>query len=287
MKYSDIKLVVLTAGKASRLYPLTFGFSKCLLSVNQKPEIFNMLNPMIRKGLRDVVFVVNLENKNLIESFMNHAYELLDLDIKYLIQDNFEGPGAAFKLIENDLDKPVMLLLGDTICEIPSDLDKSWLGVSEITKEKERYCMIEYNKSKEITGFWDKPKGSIETNKAAIGIYYLKNFKLLKKVFSEPISKIHNEYQLSSLFELYMKREKIYIKEFNEWEDIGTLDAYKEVTEKKFNCRFFNHISLDDWGILTKKSRYDKIETEIEWYRKVQNSDFGKMSPKLDRKSVV
>ncbi|MDD2392288.1 MAG: sugar phosphate nucleotidyltransferase, partial [Bacilli bacterium] len=184
MKYSDIKLVILTAGKASRLYPLTFGFPKCLLSVNQKPEIFNMLNPMIREGLKDITFVVNLENKSLIESFMNHSFELLNLNIKYLVQDNFEGPAAAFKMIENDLDKPVMLLLGDTICEIPTELDKSWLGVSKVSEEKDRYCMVEYNKDKEITYFIDKSKDPMETDKAAIGIYYLKNYKLLKKVFN-------------------------------------------------------------------------------------------------------
>lgn len=281
MKYSDIKLVILTAGKASRLYPLTFGFPKCLLSVNQKPEIFNMLNPMIREGLKDITFVVNLENKSLIQSFMNHSFELLDLNIKYLVQDNFEGPAAAFKMIENDLDKPVMLLLGDTICEMPTELDKSWLGVSKVSEEKDRYCMVEYNKDKEITYFIDKSKDPMETDKAAIGIYYLKNYKLLKKVFNKPISKIHNEYQLSSLFEEYMKEEKMYIEEFKEWEDIGTLDAYKAVTEKKFNCRYFNNLSLDDSGVLTKESSYEKIEAEIDWFRKVQNNDFGKMSPKL------
>ena len=102
MNYRDIKLVILTAGKASRLYPLTLGFPKCLLSVNQKPEVFNMITPMIKKGLRDITFVVNLENKALVESFINHSFECLDLDVKYIIQEDFNGPAAAFKLIEND-----------------------------------------------------------------------------------------------------------------------------------------------------------------------------------------
>ena len=281
MKYSDIKLVVLAAGKASRLYPLTLGFPKCLLSVNQKPAIFNMLIPMIKKGLRDITFVVNLENKSLIEDFINHSFELLNLNIEYIIQEDFSGPATAFKLIKNNLTKPVMLLLSDTICEIPDNLNYSWLGVSEVNKEKNRYCMVEYNSSNEITNFIDKSDGNIDTNYAAIGIYYLHNYKLLKKVFEKDIPMIHNEYQLSSIFEEYMKEEKIYIQKFNNWEDFGTLDAYKDVTANKFNCRYFNNLKLDDNSILTKESSYEKIQSEIDWFKENQNTDFGKLSPKF------
>ncbi|MBQ7105366.1 MAG: hypothetical protein IJN90_05870 [Bacilli bacterium] len=281
MNYKDIKLVILTAGKASRLYPLTLGFPKCLLSVNQKPEVFNMITPMIKKGLRDITFVVNLENKVLVESFINHSFECLDLEVKYIVQEDFNGPAAAFKLIENDLDKPVMLLLGDTLCEIPTNLDRSWLGVSEVLSEKNRFCMVDYNNSFEITEFIDKSDEEMNTNYAAIGIYYLHNYKLLKEVFKRDLPKIHNEYQLSSLFLEYMKDEKMYVEKFNEWEDIGTLDAYREVTEKKFNCRYFNSLYLDSNNVLTKKSSYEKIKAEMEWFRQNKDNDFGRLVPRF------
>lgn len=281
MNYSDIKLVILTAGKASRLYPLTLGFPKCLLSVNQKPEIFNMITPMIKKGLRDITFVVNMENRFIIESFINHSFELLSLDVKYIIQEEFNGPAAAFKLIENDLDKPVMLLLGDTLCEIPTNLVQSWVGVSEVFEEKNRFCMVDYNSKNEIVRFIDKSNEPMETNYVAIGIYYLHNYKLLKEVFKRELPKICNEYQLSSLFEEYMKDEKMYIEKFNEWDDIGTLDAYKKVTEKKFNCRYFNNLKLNDNSVLTKESTYDKIKAEIEWFRLNKDNDFGKLTPRF------
>src|SRR5574344_68480 len=141
--------------------------------------------------------------------------------------------------------------------------------------------MVDYNNNNEITKFIDKSTKPMKTDYAAIGIYYIKNYKLLKEIFKRQLPLIHNEYQLSSLFEEYMKKEKIMIKQFNEWEDIGTLDSYKKVTSKKFNCRFFNNLLLDDCGVLTKESTYEKIASEIEWYRQVQKTDFGKMSPKL------
>ena len=69
--YKDKQLIVLMAGKGSRLYPLTLGFPKCLLSIKQKPAIYNMIIPLINEGLRDIIFVVNLENKMLIKDFMD------------------------------------------------------------------------------------------------------------------------------------------------------------------------------------------------------------------------
>ena len=77
MECSNKQLIILMAGKASRLYPLTFGFPKGLLSVKQKPAIYNMMLPLINKGLRDIILVVNEENKSLIEDFMTDSFSNL------------------------------------------------------------------------------------------------------------------------------------------------------------------------------------------------------------------
>ena len=50
MEHCDKQLVILMAGKGTRLYPLTLGFPKCLLSIKQKPAIYNMILPLINKG---------------------------------------------------------------------------------------------------------------------------------------------------------------------------------------------------------------------------------------------
>ena len=42
-KFEDKQLIVLMAGKGTRLYPLTLGFPKCLLSIRQKPAVYNKL----------------------------------------------------------------------------------------------------------------------------------------------------------------------------------------------------------------------------------------------------
>lgn len=283
MNYDDKQLVVLIAGKGTRLYPLTLGFPKCLLSVKQKPAIYNMILPLIDNGLKNIIFVVNQENINIIKSFIDSSFSNINLNIKYLVQTDFSGPGKAFSLVSEHLDmnKSVILLLGDTICSYPSDYQNSWIGVTKVNnKEKKNYCMIK-SKNRIIKDIVDKPNYSIETNDAAIGLYFFKNARLLSSVLKSKIEKKQGEYQLSSYFYKYKEKENIYIQDINDWEDIGTLDGYLKTGRNSFNCRFFNELDLDDFGVLHKKSSSNKIISEMNWFRETHNTDFEKMCPKF------
>ena len=283
MKYSDKQLVVLIAGKGTRLYPLTLGFPKCLLSIKQKPAIYNMIIPLINEGLKDIIFVVNQENLNLIKDFINSSFSNLELNIKYVIQTDFSGPGNAFSLVAKHLNfkKSVLLLLGDTLCSYPDNYENSWVGVTSVSNdEKKDYCMI-ISKDSLINNIVDKPEYDIETNDAAIGLYYFKEPKLLSSILEDKIDKINGEYQLSSYFDKYRKKDKLYVEKINNWEDIGTLDGYLKTNKNNFNCRFFNKLDLDEYSVLHKKSIYEKITSEMNWFKETQDTDFEKMCPKF------
>ena len=280
-KLENKQLIILMAGKGTRLYPLTLGFPKCLLSIKQKPAIYNMIIPLIKDGLKDITIVVNLENKNLLEDFFNNSFSNLNLNINYVVQDEPDGPASALKLTKEYIVKPTILLLGDTLCTYPENYDYSWIGVKEINKEEQnKYCMIDIDKDNNITNIIDKPKKKISTDKAAIGIYYFKNYKLLKKVLDRPISKKLGEYQLSSYFDLYKSVEAIKIEIINDWQDIGTLEGYAKTNRKSFNCRNFNSLYLDEDGIICKKSNYDIINPEMKWFESIEGTGFEKLVPK-------
>jgi len=283
MEYSNKQLIILMAGKASRLYPLTFGFPKGLLSIKQKPAIYNMMLPLINKGLRDIILVVNEENKSLIEDFMTDSFSNLKLNVSYVIQKDFSGPGKAFELTKDHIknNKGVILLLSDTLCKYPSNFDNSWIGVKKVSDDiKENYCIIG-DKDNKIISIIDKPKCKTEYNNAAIGLYYFKDSVLLKDVLNKKIEKIKNEYQLSSYFNEYIKKEDMYIENIDDWEDIGTLENYMKANKNNFNCRAFNNLYLDDFGVLCKKSKYSKVTSEMNWFKNIENTGFESLSPKF------
>lgn len=78
-----------------------------------------------------------------------------------------------------------------------------------------------------------------------------------------------------------MEQEDMYIEKTKDWEDIGTLENYMETNKKNFNCRNFNSLFLDDFSVLHKKSSWNKITSEMNWYKEVINTDFEKITPKF------
>ena len=280
-KFEDKQLVVLLAGKATRLYPLTYGFPKCLLSAKQKPAIYNMILPLIREGLKDITLVVSKENKELIKEFIDNTFQNKDLIVNYVVQEEINGPGGAFKSVKNYINKPTILLLGDTLCSYPNDYENSWVGVSKVSKkDQDKYCMIE-STNDYITNIYDKPQEAVQTQDAAVGIYYFRDNNILKEVLDSNITKKHGEYQLSSLLELYNLKDKMQIKKIIDWKDIGNLESYMEANKQSFNSRNFNFLFLDDLGVIHKRSLYEKITSEMDWYKEVINTDFEKFSPKF------
>lgn len=277
---NDFQLVILMAGKATRLYPLTFGFPKCLLSVYQKPAIYNMLVPLISKGLNDITFVVNEENKTTLKDFMDSSFKNKNIKFNYIVQKDASGPGAALSLVEPVITKPTLILLGDTICEAPLEFNKSWIGVSKVDESSiSSWCMVESEKDGVITKMTDKPTQKVNTNLAAIGIYFLKDYKLLKDILTQKTEKIKNEYQLSSIFDAYSLNDSLYINEFYHWNDIGTLENYRNTNSHNFNCRYFNQLSVNNLGTIKKKSNFEAITSEINWFKEIDNNDYKKITP--------
>ena len=64
---NDIQLVVLMGGKATRLAPLNYSLPKGMLSVNQKPVIFNVISPLIEKGLKNITFIASPSNYDILK----------------------------------------------------------------------------------------------------------------------------------------------------------------------------------------------------------------------------
>lgn len=280
--YSDKQLIVLMAGKGTRLYPLTLTTPKCLLSIKQKPAIYNMIVPLVKKGLRDITFVVNNDNKNILESFMENSFPNLNITFNYVIQNDFNGPGEALRLTRKYINKKVILLLGDTLVTYPTDYSKSFIAVQRVkNEEKQKYCIVECNSNQAITKLLNKPTNCIESDKAAIGLYYFDNYNLLKKILNRKIVKETGEIELSDYFFKYMEKEKVYVKEVYDWQDIGNLESYRNAINNNFNCRNFNSLYLDELSVLHKKSTYEKVKSEIKWFKEIEHTDYDKLTPKF------
>lgn len=276
----DMQLVILMGGNATRLAPLSYSLPKGLLTINHKPGIYNMIIDYVHKGLNDITFVVSPANAALVKSFVNKIFG--NLDVKYIVQDNPKGPLHAFSLCKDVINKPTLLLLGDTLCETDLDYSYDWLGCINIHDHSHsRWCLIKTDNNEEIQEIIDKPNYTPETNKVLIGLYNFRNPELLKEALGQDYPTIHGEYQLSSMIDYYLKRQNMKALTINSWKDTGTLTDYNNTLKASISGRNFNAFNLDENGVLTKTSDYGKLKSEIMWLKKIQNSDMRFLIPQF------
>lgn len=274
----DMQLVILMGGQATRLAPLSYILPKGLLTVNQKPAIYNMISTYIKRGLNDITFVVSPSNEKIIKDFITKSFS--EINIRFVVQKEAKGPLQAFQICKDYITKPTLLLLGDTLCETDLDYSYDWLGYKTINDNSHsRWCLIKTNNEEDIIEIIDKPDYTPETNKVLIGLYNFRNPEVLKQCLNKEYELCRGEYQLSSMISEYSKQCNMKGLIIKGWYDTGTLKDYNNTLAKNIAGRSFNVFNLNEFGILTKSSTYGKLKTEINWLESIHNSDLAFLIP--------
>ena len=106
MHKNNLTVVLLAAGKSSRLYPFN-DVHKSMVKVMGKPLIEYTLLEIKKSGIEDVIVVIGKDNviKNYLEKIDN-----LGLKIQYVVQDEATGAGDALLLVEKYIKDDFFLL---------------------------------------------------------------------------------------------------------------------------------------------------------------------------------
>jgi len=109
-----MKAVILAAGVASRLRPLTDNTPKCLLKLGQKSILERTIDNLLENEIEDLVIVTGyLEDK--IKAFLNKKYPFLD--ITYIFNDVYDSTNNIYSLwlTRNHIQDTDILLLDSDI----------------------------------------------------------------------------------------------------------------------------------------------------------------------------
>ena len=110
-----MKGIILSGGLGKRLYPATYGVSKQLLPVFNKPMIYYSLSALMLADIKDILLITTLEDEKNYKKLLGNGSRL-GIKITYAVQKKPKGVADAFILGSKFIAKEdVCLILGDNI----------------------------------------------------------------------------------------------------------------------------------------------------------------------------
>jgi len=229
-----MKAIIPVAGVGSRLRPHTYTLPKVLLNVAGKPIIGHIIDKIIEEGINEAVVVVGYLG-DMIQEYLTKNY-----DIKFTFVEQEERLGLAHAIWmcgeHIDQDEPLFIILGDTIFEVElGDVfkrERSSLGVK--TVEDPRRFGVAVLEDGVVSKMVEKPETPI-SNLALVGLYYVKNSKLLFDCLQYEIDndiRTKGEYQLTDALQLMIERgEEFSTFPVDGWYDCGKPETLLSTNE--------------------------------------------------------
>ena len=229
-----MKAILLAGGTGSRLYPVTFGVSKQLLPVFDKPMVYYPLSVLMMAGIREILLIstpTDIDNyKRLLEDGSRFG-----IKINYKIQEKPNGIAESFIIAEDFIkEDPIALILGDNIF-YGIDFKKQLELVVERTitrkvatifgysvKNPKRYGVIEFDNEGLPISIEEKPVKP-KSNKAVVGLYFYPNEVV--KVAKQISPSKRGELEITSLNQYFLSNGQLKVEKFQRgftWLDTGT-----------------------------------------------------------------
>jgi glucose-1-phosphate thymidylyltransferase len=172
-----MKGLILSGGKGTRLYPLTYTSAKQLIPVANKPVLFRVIEAIRDAGITDIGIVVG-DTAEEIKRAVGRGGRW-EVDITYIPQDAPLGLAHAVKISEDFLeDDRFVMFLGDNVIQggisplIAQFAESEYNSQIVLTRvdQPELYGVAELDKDHRIVRLVEKPKEP-PSDLALVGIY--------------------------------------------------------------------------------------------------------------------
>lgn len=172
-----MKGLILSGGKGTRLYPLTYTSAKQLIPVANKPILFRVIESIRDAGIENIGIVVG-DTADEIKTAVGRGGRW-DANITYIHQEKPLGLAHAVKVSQDFLeDDPFVMFLGDNVIEggisnlIQQFQESNRNSQIVLTRvdHPEQYGVAELNGEGRVVQLVEKPKDPL-SDLALVGIY--------------------------------------------------------------------------------------------------------------------
>ena len=226
-----MKVIIPLAGKGTRLRPHTHLVPKPMLKIAGKPVMAYILEDLERLGGVEQVIYVTGHLKEKVEEYARTQFSLPSVFVEQTVQD---GTAGAVKLAQPYVDQDVLIIFVDTSFETDLSVIRSTdadgiIWVKEV-EDYQRFGVVVTDAQGNMTKIVEKPDTPI-SKRANIGLYYVKNWKLLYEGIDWTLKQPKNkgEYYLTDAFQYMIdKGAKLQVVDVEGWYDAGKLDTLLE-----------------------------------------------------------
>lgn len=279
-----MKGIILAGGSGTRLHPITFGISKQLMPIYDKPMIYYPLTTLIQAGTSEILIITTPEDQQAFQRLLGTG-EQWGISLRYAVQPSPDGLAQALVIgrdfIGND---DVALVLGDNIFD-GNDLDaslqncytpgKATVFAYEVS-DPQRYGVVNFDSHGMATAIEEKPTHPT-SNFAVVGLYFYPNDAATLAERLTPSER--GELEITALNSAYLEQGRLRVHKLERgsvWLDTGTIDSmseassYVEVLQKRtgsiigspevaaWRAGFINDSQLRTLGHAQLKSGYGK-----------------------------
>ena len=237
-----MKCLILAAGYATRLYPLTKSTPKPLLEVAGKSILERLLDKISVIGKIDHVYIVT--NSRFSHAFKEWAGKYIYnkpitvIDDGTTSNENRLGAIGDIQYVIEDakIDDDLMILAGDNLFEFDlrdfeqffTDKNADVITAYEVNDVnlRRRVGIVELNSSARVLSFEEKPQEPRSPwGVPALYIYRQDTLPLIEKYLQEG----NNPDAPGHFIPWLIKHKPVFAFQFKgQWHDIGTLESYKE-----------------------------------------------------------
>lgn len=242
-----MKALILAAGFATRLYPLTKEYPKPLLRVKNRPIISYIVDKLGRlDGLSEIIVVTNSKFMPHFRRWqkklkVNKPLELID-DLTLSIKDRRGAIGdMCFAVNKGRVREDLLVVGGDNLFDgslkefasFCSGKRKPVIGAYDIKdrNKAKKYGVVKLDRKNKLIDFQEKPKNP-RSSLVAMCLYYFPKEQL--GLIGEYLEhKVKNHDATGFYIQWLMKQTTVYGFVFSgRWYDIGSHQFYVEAKEK-------------------------------------------------------